>query len=87
MSYAKPVRFNAGASLFLSKQKDVKNMPAYEAAGGVIVGGSVGACGLKAWGGLGLRLSAGYGQRVAGPSTTRGHIVTWGVGLAIPRFR
>jgi hypothetical protein len=126
MSYAKPVRFNAGASLFLSKQKDVKNMPADEAAGGVIVGGSVGACGLKAWGGLqaldplggdvrfvvtrtwdqpgtsaeatyiggevgwgglGLRLSAGYGQRVAGPSTTPGHIVTWGVGLAIPRFR
>jgi len=125
-SYARPVRFNAGASLFFSKQKDLKNSPADEGGSGVIVGGSVGAGGIKTWGGLqalhpfggdvrfvvtrtwdqprasdeatylggevgwgglGLRLSAGYGKRVDGAATAPDHIVTWGVGVAIPRFK
>jgi hypothetical protein len=126
LSYAKPVGGNFGGSLFFTRQKDVKNSPADEGSGGAIVGGSVGAGGMKAWGGiqalhplggdvravvtrtwdqprtsaeatyvggevgwggLGLRLSAGYGKRVAGAATAPGHVVTWGVGLAIPVFR
>jgi hypothetical protein len=123
-SYAKPVRWNVGGSLFFSNEHDVKNS---DGGSGLIVGGSVGPGGMKAWGGtallhplggdlravftrtwnhprdasanstyvggevgwggLGLRLSLGYGKRVGAPSTDRDHIVTWGVGLEIPWFR
>jgi len=46
-------------------------------------GGEVGWGGPVAFLGL-LRPSVGYAKRVSGPSSGNGHIVTWGVGLAIP---
>ena len=121
VSYAEPVRSNAGASLFLSHDNSS------EGRTGFIVGGSIGAGGMKGWagpavvyplggdfravvtrtwshpsggtsnstylggewgwGGAGLRISVGYGKRVAGPSRDSGHLFTCGVGLQIPWFR
>ena len=44
-NYAKPVRWNVGASLFLS------NGLSNEGGSGIMVGGSVGAGGMQVWGG------------------------------------
>ena len=48
--YSKPLRFNVGASLFLSAD-DVKNS---EGGDGIIVGGSAGPGGMQVWGGKAL---------------------------------
>lgn len=49
-NYAKPVRWNVGASLFFSHD-DVANS---DGGSGIIVGGSVGAGGMQVWGGKAL---------------------------------
>jgi hypothetical protein len=54
--------------------------PRGASANSTYVGGEVG------FGGLVGRLSVGYAKRIAGPSTGAGHVVTWGVGMEIPKF-
>ena len=56
------------------------NNPRGASANSTYVGGEVG------WG-LGVRVSVGYANRIRGPSTDDGRIITAGVGLEIPWFR
>jgi len=46
-------------------------------ANSTYVGGEVG------WG-MGLRLSLGYAKQIAGPSTGKDHVITWGIGMELP---
>lgn len=88
-NYAKPVRWNVGASLFLSND-DVENS---EGGSGIIVGGSVGAGGVQVWGGKALLGDVGtidfravvartwaHPRGASANSTYVGGEVGWGLG-------
>ena len=64
VSYAKPVRTNVGASLFLAREINS------EGASGLLVGGSVGPGGLRAWG-VGVELPVWFRRQPAKPVALR----------------
>jgi len=89
-NYSKPLRWNVGGSLFFSHD-DGRG----EGAEGIIVGGSVGAAGMQAWGGIaalgapsidfrGVVTRTWDNPRVASANSTYvGGEVGWGVGLRV----
>ena len=89
-NYAKPLRWNVGASLFFS------HAFSNEGRGGPIVGGGVGAGGMQAWGGMALLSDVGGGdvravvtrtwdnpRGASADSTYVGGEVGWGWGLRV----